>query len=109
MQKKIYEDLKDQLLAMQSELSVTDVPDQTATVELDQSRVGRLSRIDALQSQQLAMEAERRRQRLRLAVDAALLRMEEGDCGLCCHCGDEIAIQRLQFDPTITGCINCAA
>ncbi|MGB1088279.1 MAG: TraR/DksA family transcriptional regulator, partial [Alphaproteobacteria bacterium] len=36
--------------------------DAARTVELDQSKVGRLSRMDALQGQAMAQETERRRQ-----------------------------------------------
>ncbi|HSG06274.1 MAG TPA: hypothetical protein VLB09_07745 [Nitrospiria bacterium] len=44
-------------------------------VELDQSRVGRLSRMDALQSQAMSLEAKRRREGKIRAVDSALERI----------------------------------
>ena len=47
-------------------------------VELDQTRVGRLSRMDALQSQAMAKETERRRQLELARIDTALTRLEEG-------------------------------
>jgi hypothetical protein len=40
----------------------TDSKDAAGTVALDQSKVGRLSRMDALQAQQMAQETARRRQ-----------------------------------------------
>jgi DnaK suppressor protein len=41
-------------------------------VELDQTSVGRLSRMDALQVQAMALAQQRRRQNEQAAVDAAL-------------------------------------
>lgn len=79
-----------------------------ATVELDQSRVGRLSRMDAMQGQAMSVEMNnRRRERLR-RIAAALERMESGDFGLCEDCGEAIALGRLEFDPAASLCIDCA-
>lgn len=79
------------------------------TVTLDQSRVGRLSRMDAMQTQAMAKEAKRRRRILLQRIESALKRIEEDDYGWCTKCEDEIDIQRLKFDPTALLCINCAA
>jgi DnaK suppressor protein len=79
-----------------------------ATVELDQSRVGRLSRMDAMQGQAMSVEMNhRRRERLR-RIAAALERIDSGDFGLCEHCGEAIASGRLEFDPAASLCIDCA-
>jgi len=81
----------------------------TATVELDQTRQGRLSRMDALQGQAMAKDAERRRvlqlQRLR----AALARLERGEFGECLECDEPIAEPRLRADPGATLCLECAS
>ena len=77
-------------------------------VELDQSRVGRLSRMDALQSQAMSVETERRRQVELRRIEAALGRIEDGDYGFCVGCGEAIALKRLEFDPTTPICIDCA-
>ena len=76
-------------------------------VELDQTRVGRLSRMDALQAQQMAQETTRRRQVQLQRIDSALHRMDAGDYGYCFLCGDEISSARLDFDPASTRCIGC--
>jgi len=101
--------LKSKLLEMKAALEADTDSGQADTVELDQSRVGRLSRIDALQSQQLALEAGRRRERQRLAIEGALRRIESGDYGYCYACGEEMSFERLSFDPTLTRCIECAS
>lgn len=78
-------------------------------VELDQSRVGRLSRMDALQGQAMAQASERR-QRLELQrVAAALGRMQQDDYGYCLGCGELIVNERLRVDPCATQCIACAS
>jgi DnaK suppressor protein len=77
------------------------------TVTLDQSTVGRLSRMDALQAQQMAQETARRRQVQSQKIDSALRRMDAGEYGYCHKCGDEIGVARLNFDPAGTRCIGC--
>lgn len=79
-----------------------------APVELDQARVGRLSRMDALQSQAMSIETERRRQVELQQIEAALKRLDKGDYGYCLNCGEEIAPKRLEFNPTAAVCIDCA-
>jgi DnaK suppressor protein len=78
-------------------------------VELDQTAVGRLSRMDALQGQAMALEQARRRELEIKRIDAALQRIEEGDYGYCLSCDEEIEAKRLELDPTTPTCISCAA
>lgn len=77
-------------------------------VELDQQRVGRLSRMDALQGQEMARAAERRRDTEIRKIDAALARLDSDDYGWCARCGEEIAAARLALDPAVPVCIDCA-
>ena len=77
------------------------------TVVLDQSKVGRLSRMDALQAQQMAQETARRRQVHLQKIGSALRRMDAGKYGYCLICDEEIAVARLDFDPASTRCIRC--
>ena len=78
-------------------------------VELDQSRVGRLSRIDAMQQQEMAKASENQRAQQVTRIDAALARMDSGDFGYCLDCGEEIAHKRLAVDPSTPLCIDCAS
>ena len=77
-------------------------------VALDQSKVGRLSRMDALQSQAMSLEIERRRNQELARIEAALKRLDTDEFGFCLKCGDEIAEKRLMLDPTAATCIGCA-
>ncbi|GAB6052910.1 TraR/DksA C4-type zinc finger protein [Magnetospira thiophila] len=79
-----------------------------ATVEVDQQRLGRLSRMDALQSQAMAQELERHRQVELLHIEDALKRIEEGDYGHCTACDAKIPAKRLDLDPSVPLCIKCA-
>ncbi|MGN8160751.1 TraR/DksA C4-type zinc finger protein [Salinisphaera sp. RV14] len=81
---------------------------QRATVELDQTTTGRLSRIDALQAQAMAQASERRRRLQLQRIEHALKRLERGEFGECIECGEWIAKGRLELDPTALKCIECA-
>ncbi|MEM7483518.1 MAG: TraR/DksA C4-type zinc finger protein [Acidobacteriota bacterium] len=77
-------------------------------VELDQQSVGRLSRMDALQVQAMALAESRRRGQRLVALKAALKRADEDELGWCQECGEEIAAGRLALDPATPLCIACA-
>ena len=102
--------LKQKLLAHRQEIL-----DDTASshvsrqpVQLDQTSVGRLSRMDAIQYQAMALEMERRRQIELQHIKAALKRINEDDFGECQICGEYIKAKRLEIDPSVAVCIDCA-
>lgn len=102
--------IRARLLARRQELmEVADSGDEAAqTVELDQTRVGRLSRMDALQGQAMSKEAKRRREEELKRISIALAHLDDGDYGLCIECGEQIGPQRLEADPSAMWCIQCA-
>ena len=79
-----------------------------APVELDQTRMGRLSRMDAMQGQEMAKAQDARRTHELQKIAAALRRLDDDTFGLCLRCGDEIAERRLRADPATPLCIGCA-
>ncbi|MGF1560957.1 MAG: TraR/DksA family transcriptional regulator [Geminicoccaceae bacterium] len=99
------------LLARRDELhNLSDASaDARATVELDQTSFGRLSRIDALQGQEMAKATEERRHHEVERIEYALERIAEGTYGECLNCGERIARKRLELDPSATLCIACAS
>jgi len=109
MEKNQLDSFRKALISRREEIEQlnTDSRDSSATVTLDQSTVGRLSRMDALQAQQMAQETARRRQIQLQKIDSALRRMDAREYGYCLVCDEEIAIARLEFDPASTRCINC--
>lgn len=70
--------------------------------------VGRLSRANAFQQRELALQNERRWTRELAQIASALTRIERGAFGFCALCDDEIAPGRLQANPAIPLCIKCA-
>lgn len=98
------------LLERKAELITEGETGQLAeeVVELDQARVGRLSRMDAMQAQAMSLETGRRRRQHLLEIDAAIERARSGDYGDCFECGDSINPKRLEADPVATLCIECA-
>jgi len=102
---------RDKLLALRAELqSIAASGDESAAVvELDQSKVGRLSRMDAMQAQAMAKASSNRREIMLTKIAAALKRIDDGEYGLCRQCEETINPKRLEFDPTAIYCIECAS
>lgn len=104
------ERLKTLLVNRQAELKARDADGATwrDTVELDQQSVGRLSRMDALQQQEMAQAEARRRISDLARIEVALQRIAEQEYGWCAECGEPIAYRRLEIDPAVALCIGCA-
>ena len=104
------EAIKTRLVARREELLATAATTKAdrAPVELDQTKVGRLSRMDALQVQAMSLESERRRQLELKRIEAALKRIEDGEFGYCLSCDEEIGEKRIAADPTLPTCVYCA-
>lgn len=83
--------------------------DASKTVELDQQRTGRLSRMDALQGQAMAQASAARADDELRRIQQALARIDSGDFGFCIECDEPIGAGRLGADPAATLCIDCAS
>jgi DnaK suppressor protein len=101
--KKLLLERQEELLSL-----INEHKEDSAPVELDQTMVGRLSRMDAIQGQAIAEEVKRRRDNEILRINAALQRIPEDEYGYCLNCGDDIAEQRLELDPSTALCNKCA-
>ena len=77
-------------------------------VDLDQARVGRVSRADAMQDQAMARAAPARAEDRIKRIDAALARIASRSFGECVRCSEPIDPRRLEADPTATLCLTCA-
>lgn len=100
---------KKRLLEMRGELDdLSQISaDARRPVTLDQTSVGRLSRMDAMQGQAMQLETERRRKAERQRIEVALERLDDGSFGYCAVCDEDIAIKRLEHDPSVATCIDC--
>ena len=75
--------------------------------DLDQSAVGRLSRIEALQNQTFTQGLhDRERVQLEQVLDA-LRRLDEGSYGLCTACHGPVRFERLLVFPETRTCSDC--
>lgn len=78
----------------------------TAAVAPDDA-IGRLTRLDAMQQQQLALDLRRRLDAQLLRIDAARRRLAKGEYGECMACGDSIPPRRLALSPETPTCVRC--
>ena len=102
-------EMREALLARRQILTRETDLSQVETVELDQTRVGRLSRAGAMQDHQMSLELARRREAMLEAIARTLGRIDEDPhYGLCDDCGEVIAPARLALDPTQLCCVHCA-
>lgn len=108
MNKQKFQSLLSERIAALSSLQL-DAESGCETVSLDQSCVGRLSRMDAMQAQAMNQAAQRRREAERLALKEALLRLETNEYGYCEECDEPISEGRLMIDLSARLCIECAA
>lgn len=77
--------------------------------EIDQSAVGRLSRIEAIQNQGLVKNLhDRERLQLQQVADA-LQRLDDGSYGDCTDCGGPIPFERLLVFPEARTCSLCGS
>lgn len=82
--------------------------DQTTAVKPDSS-IGRLTRVDAVQSGYIS-NALRSQMRAELArVERALRSIDEGTFGICRSCGDALFEARLEAKPDASLCVQCAS
>jgi len=104
------DEIRARLIARREELETLRArsAESRAAVTLDQQSVGRLSRMDAMQAQAMAQASERMRAAEIARIGSALARLEDGTFGDCLRCGEPIAEKRLEADPSVTLCADCA-
>lgn len=104
------DDLKKHLLQIEAELvaALEGSEDTSAPVALD-TAIGRLSRMDAMQTQQMALELRARQEQQLQEVRLALDRLRDGNYGKCRSCGQPIAPARLEAMPEAKTCVLCAS
>ncbi len=100
-------DLEAELLSLERSMKVTDIG--LKPVELDQTAVGRLSRMDELQNQAMTKNLREREDVKLGSLQQALRRIEDGTYGRCTECGEGIPLARLQVFPETATCMECTA
>ena len=97
--------LKRQKIELQQELEKTRADSQPVT--LDQQSVGRVSRIDAIQQQQMAIANREQNKNQLVAIAKSLNRVENEEYGYCLECAESIGFKRLQVQPYAEFCLDC--
>ena len=69
--------------------------------------IGRLSRMDAIQQQQMSLESKNRALLTLKQIEAALERVKDGSYGVCLKCEEEISEKRLKARPESPFCTAC--
>lgn len=103
------EELAERLEALRDELveQLEEARTGSKPVELDQARIGRLSRADAMQQQQMAAARQRRIERRLNQVKSALGKMERDEYGYCAICDEPLSWKRLSARPESPICVRC--
>ncbi len=76
-------------------------------VTLDQTTVGRVSRMDAMQQQSMAVSTREKTSLKLKRVQAALRAISTDIYGYCRQCDESIAYQRLLAQPEASLCLSC--
>ena len=110
MTPELLEKQREKLAALRTEIeaNLADGDDMTGVVHLD-GVMGRLSRMDAMQSQQMALALQRRQKEQLLRVKSALERLDAQTYGKCLRCRVPIGEHRLDMIPESVMCMRCAA
>ncbi len=90
------------------ERSMRTTEEAMRPVKLDQTAVGRLSRIDTLQNQGLTRNLQEREEAQLGQIVTAFQRLEDGSYGRCVECEGEIPFARLQVFPETPTCTACS-
>jgi DnaK suppressor protein len=99
-------ELQRQLRRLERSMKVTE--EAARPVKLDQTAVGRLSRMDALQNQALTKNLQERELIKYALLEGALERLESGTYGTCSECAGAIPFERLLVFPEAPSCGRCA-
>ena len=91
----------------EAKTEIANSKENTKPISPDVS-IGRLSRLDSMQMQQMALEAQRRQQLYLIRLEEALTRLNQGTYGQCLQCRDDIAMERLRYQPDAVLCMRCA-
>ena len=101
-------------LEIRARKDLEDLREKATSEEIDPQAVavdvaiGRLSRLDSMQMEEVRKDAARRRNQRIHELQQALRRMDEGGYGICESCQGWISYARLEQKPEADLCGECA-
>jgi len=96
-----------EVLKLDLETRLAESAGSAKPVELDQTSVGRVSRMDAIQSQAMAVATRHTLKTTLAQCQGALHAVTRGEYGLCKKCEEPIGIKRLTARPEAPFCLEC--
>lgn len=110
MQNEKLQYFKEKLESLKNEVEegIVSLKERTKPVSPDVS-LGRLTRQEAMQEQNMALENLRQAEIRLKKINSALNRIHNKTFGECIDCGDDIAKERLEIMPENGLCIECAS
>ena len=103
--KELFDLLLSKREMLESQLS--EFRDALKPVALDQTLQGRVSRMDAIQQQGVAVTAHKHPSTTLQKVASALKRFETQEFGHCRKCEEPIGYRRLKAQPESALCLSC--
>lgn len=102
-------ELEDRLIELAHELDalISQSKQSAKPVTLDQSKVGRLSRMDAMQGQALAVAGLNKLVAQRSEIKQKLRMLNSTEFGFCDECDELIPFKRIFLNPLANYCVNC--
>jgi DnaK suppressor protein len=97
--------IQNRLTEIEDEINATAEESQAVAPDVS---IGRLSRLDSMQHQQMALAGKRRLADERGRLFEALRRIDTGAFGKCLLCGHDIADERLKIKPDAVSCVPCS-
>ena len=88
--------------------SIPGLRESARPVELDQSSVGRLSRMDAIAAQAVNKRSLTSAETKLIHLKQALLKVDNEEFGQCAECDEPINPKRILAVPESPHCIKCA-
>ncbi len=92
----------------EAEQSLDTLREQTKPVPPSVA-IGRLTRMDAIQQQKMAVANLKASEVLISKLKKALEKLEEDDFGVCASCGKTIPLGRILAVPEAKVCVSCAS
>lgn len=96
-----------ELTTLREELTATE--DESKPAVTPDSAIGRISRVEAMQSRHIGEASSRARKarisRLKQALDV----VDDEEYGMCVACEEPIPMARLRLIPEATHCVACAS